>query len=137
MAENYYQEADGAAVVADSLDRLVVGTGKHRTHLESRLDEGRRLVVMDVIDRIKVHLLAFTLDVDHFATDKAVGAEQVRKHFDRLRIARLAHQFKSQNAKGIARHDGGGFAELLMARGLSAPKVIVVDAGQVIVNEGA
>ena len=90
---------------------------------------------MDVIDRIKVHLLAFAFDVDHFATDHAVGTQQVSEDFDRLRVAGLAHQLESENAKGIASHDGGGFAELLVARRLTAPKVIVIDAGQVIVNQ--
>ena len=90
---------------------------------------------MDVVDNFQVHLLAFALDVDHFATDHAVGTQQVSEDFDRLRVAGLAHQFESKDTEGIASHHGGRFAELLVARRLAAPEVIVVDAGQVIVNQ--
>ena len=90
---------------------------------------------MDVVDNFEIDLLAFAINVDHFATDHAVGTQQMCEDFNRLRVAGLAHQLESENAKGIASHDGGGFAELLVARGLSAPKVIVIDAGQVIVNQ--
>ena len=91
---------------------------------------------MDVVHRFQVHFLAFALDIDHFAADKAVGAEQVCKDFDCTGVSCLAHEFKSEHAKGISCHYGRSLAKLLVAGGLAPAEVVVVDTGQVVVNEG-
>ena len=52
-----------------------------------------------------------------------------------LRVARLAHELEGLHAEGIARHDGSRLAELLVRRGLATAVVVVVDAGQVVVDK--
>ena len=48
----------------------------------------------------------------------------------------LAHEFKSEHAKGISCHYGRSLAKLLVAGGLAPAEIVVVDTGQVVVNEG-
>ena len=85
---------------------------------------------------IAVHFLAFALDIDHLAANKAVSAKQVGQDLDSAGVARLAHKFKCQNAQSIASHNSRSLAKLLMAGGLAPTEIVVVDTRQIIVNQG-
>ena len=56
-------------------------------------------------------------------------------HAPRRLDGSIRKRFERQRQQRIARQNGGRFAEFLVAGGLAAPQVIVVERGQVVVNQ--
>ncbi len=81
------------------------------------------------------------LDVEHLAADHAVdGADGVGDEADDLhgcggRRVEAGEDFEGAGLQRIAGEDGDGFAESHVAGWLAAAQVVVVERGQVVVDE--
>ena len=93
---------------------------------------------------------AFGFNVDDLAADHAgweggVGAYAGAdgegdifqyRDYGRGRCGELGESLESEGLEGVAGEDGDGFAEEDVAGGLAAAEVVVVEGGEVVVDEG-
>src|SRR5439155_4017864 len=71
------REAQALARVADRRDRRAVAAGQPHAGAQRAADERRRLVDVDVLERLGRDRLALRLDIHHLAADHAPGARGV------------------------------------------------------------
>ena len=122
-------------------------------------DEGAGLGAVDPLDEIGGGRLALGLDVDDLAADHAggqaggdvgvdllgggadAGADGAGDLFEDVDggdggAVEPGDGVKGEGLEGVAGEDGDGFAEDLVAGGLAAAEVVVVERGEVVVDEG-
>ena len=96
---------------------------------------------MDGFDEFRRGLEVFAFDVEHLAADHAVdGADGVGDEADDLhgscgRRIEAGKNFEGAGLQRVAGEDGDGFAEGHVAGRLAAAQVVVVEGGQVVVDE--
>ena len=131
-----------------ALRRPVQGAGD-----DGRGDEGAGLGAVDGFDEVGGWRGAFGLDVDDLAADHAGGeagvdvakAADAGADGDRDLAqdgddgwggrGELRDGLEGERLQSVAREDGDGFAERDVAGGMAAAQVIVVERGQVVVDE--
>ena len=97
---------------------------------------------MDVFESGEVGLLVLGFEVNHLAADHAVdSAGGVGDFADdgdaRLGWARdLRQHFIGLRLQGVSGQDGDGLAESLVAGRTAAPQVVVIERGQIVVDQG-
>ena len=96
---------------------------------------------MDGFDEFRRWLEVFALDIQHLAADHAIdGADGVGDEADDLhgcgrRRIEAGKDFKGAGLQRVAGEDGDRFAERHVAGGLAAAQVVVVERGQVVVDQ--
>ena len=113
-------------------------------------DEGSGLGAVDGFDQFCCWGLALGFDVDYLAADHAGGQGGVWTYSCAYCEGDFAEDgyggrgwgwecgdgLEGEGLEGVAGEDGDGFAEDLVAGGLAAAEVVVVEGGQVVVDEG-
>ena len=122
-------------------DVVGVGSGVDAAGDDADADEGAGLGAVDGFDQLGGGLEVFAFEIEHLAADHAVdGADGVGDEADDLhggrgRAVEAGEHFKGAGLEGVAGKDGDGFAEGDVAGGLAAAQVVVVEGGQVVVDE--
>src|SRR5713226_1184335 len=97
---------------------------------------------MDVLQHLRIDGLAFGFDVGDLAADHPVDGSGGGSNFRKYGSAAFGRSggggdsFKRQGQKSVAGENGDGFAEFFVASGFAAAEVIVVQRGQIIVDQG-
>ena len=97
---------------------------------------------MDELERRFGDGFTLALEVKHLARDQPAaprGARQLPNQGSYAvpgRCPRLGKNFKSDRQECIARQDRDPFAKNFVARGAAAAQVVVVHAGEVVMDEG-
>jgi hypothetical protein len=83
---------------------------------------------------------AFTLDIEDFSADKSVGSSGLGENADGLAGADwvdggLSEDFECESEESISGEDGEGFSEYLMASGAASAEVVIVDSGEIVVDQ--
>ena len=96
---------------------------------------------MDLFEGFFRDFFAFAEDVDGFSADEAFGADAFGgdfEDFDDLacRKGQGGEDFEGEGEEGIAGKEGDGFAELDVAGREPSAEVVVVEGGEVVVDEG-
>ena len=113
-------------------------------------DEGAGFGAVDLLDELGGGLVVFGLDVDDLAADHAgrdagggsyAGAdgegEVVEDGDDGGGWGgEIGDDLEGEVLEGVAGEDGDGFSEGYVAGGLAAAEVVVVEGGEVVVDEG-
>src|SRR3984957_4995814 len=138
-------QAHGASHLADSVEAAGDEAGG---------DESSCFGAVDGFDQLGGGWGAFGFDVHDLAADHAgreLGVEVADTAYagadgegyfagDRYRCGGWSGErgdsLEGEGLEGVAGEDGGGFAEEDMAGGLAAAKVVVVEGGKVVVDEG-
>ena len=130
------------AVLAQVFERGPAGAGKEGAAADAGADERAGLGAVDGLDLLRGNFPAHGLQVGHLAGEHpAAGAGGGGKLLDDLRApagvgeAQAGEEFEGQRQQGVAGQEGDGLAELLVAGGLAAAQVVVVERGQVVVDE--
>ena len=119
-----------------------VATGIEASGNKARGDERAGLRAMDIVDGLQVRLGVFGFEIHDLAANHAVdGAGAMREFGDDAdarfgRTAQVRHHFVGVGLKGVTGKNGHGFAEGFVAGGTSAAKIVVVECGKVVVNQG-
>lgn len=95
------------------------------------------------MDRLQVGLVASALlglDIEHFAADKSERTRGMGESSDaRGDLARVvaatSKDFETEGKEGVAGKNGHRFAELDVARWSPAPQIVVVDGGEIVVDQ--
>ena len=96
---------------------------------------------MNGFDEFGRGLVVFAFDIEHLAADHAIdGADGVGDEADDLdcrsrRRVETGKDFKGAGLQRVAGEDGDGFAERHVAGGFAATQIVVVECGQVVVDE--
>ena len=104
-------------------------------------DERAGFGAMDGFDELGGGLEVFAFEVEHLAADHAVdGADGIGDEADDLRgrvgrAVEAGQHFEGAGLQRVAGEDGDGFTEGDVAGGLAAAQVVVVERGQVVVDE--
>ena len=104
-------------------------------------NERAGLGAMNGFDQLGRGLEVFAFEVEHLAADHALdGADGVGDEADDLdgcggRAVEAGEHFKGAGLQRVAGEDGDGFAKDHVAGGLAAAQVVVVEGGQVVVDE--
>jgi len=83
----------------------------------------------------------FAFDIEHLAADhsidRAYGVGDEADDFDGSggRTVKPSQHFEGAGLQSVAGQDGNGFAKGLVAGGLAAAEIVVVEGGQVVVDE--
>jgi hypothetical protein len=115
-------------------------------------DEGSGFGAVDALDELGGGLDAFGFDVHDLATDHAVGqaageigadaggdgvGDGLQDGDGRVwRAVEARDGLEGEGLEGVAGEDGGGLAEDDVAGGQAAAEVVVVEGGEVVVDEG-
>ena len=95
------------------------------------------------MDRLQVGLIASTLlglDIEHFAADKSERTRSMGESPDASGdltgiVAATSKDLETEGKEGVSGKNRHGFAELDMARWSPAAQIVVVDGGEVVVDE--
>src|SRR5690242_18558707 len=97
---------------------------------------------VDKFEHGRLDALAFGFEVGDLAADHAVdgagGFGDFREHGDAAAgvDGRGSNGFESESKKSVTGENGGGFAKFFVAGGFAAAEIVVVESGEIIVNEG-
>ncbi len=97
---------------------------------------------MDVFEGGEVGLLVFGFEVNDLAADHAVdGAGAVGNFPDDRdagsgRASNLSQHLIGLRLQGVSGENGDGLSEDLVARGTSASQVVVIERGEIVVDQG-
>ena len=133
--------ADGFAETAEAGDVLVGRPADKGSSDDRSANKRGSLRAMNVFERGGVDGLAFRLDVGDLAADHAVDGASGAADFGDDANAAIGRDvgvgkcFERKSEQGVTRENGHGNAEFFVARGLAAAKVVVVEGGQIVVNE--
>ena len=134
-------QAGGHAEVMQRLHLLRAGAGAHAAQLHAGGEQRGSFAFMDKTQILQRQLFALALQIGHLTAHEvqaACRACEFQHHHRRGMTRRhrcLRHQFKRQGLQGIPRQQCDGLAIDLVAGRYAAAHVVVVHAGQVIVNE--
>ena len=104
-------------------------------------DERARLVAMDALQRLAIRLRALRFQIHHLPADHAFDASRSTSdflddaHASLGRAGQLGQSLIGGGLQGIAGKNGRGFSERFVAGGLAAPQVVIIQRGQIVVNE--
>ena len=127
---------------AQSRDLTGFGTADEPAHHEGGFDHGGGFIQMD-----KIQFLAgcvsffFCEEVGHLSTDESLATRGRREFADeamgevRLVGIRVGQQCKGVREQRVASEECGRFVKCLVGGGASAAQIIVIHAGQIIMNE--
>ena len=96
---------------------------------------------MDGVDKLGRGLQVFAFDVEHLAADhafdRAHGIGDEADDLDRRggRALESGQHLEGAGLQRVAGQDGDGFAKGLVAGGLAAAQVVVVQGGQIVVDQ--
>src|SRR5208282_915837 len=131
----------GLAIDAEAFYVGCAGAGVHPSADGARGDQGCGFGAMNVFERGEIGFLMLGFEVHDLAADHTVdGARSVRNLADdcypRLGgTVDLREHLVGLSLQSIASQDCRGFAESLVAGWPAAAEVVVVEGGQVIVDE--
>ena len=96
---------------------------------------------MDLVESLFGDRFAFAEDVDGFSADEALGADAFGGDFEDFDDllgwkGEGGEDFEGEGEEGVSSEEGNGFAELDVAGGESAAEVVVIESGEVVVDEG-
>ena len=117
------------------------GIGRHGSHPQGENDHRRGLALMDVSDIADPKFLPLGLQVGNLSRDQLQAASGSRhllqQHGKRVSLAPLdsGNQSEGLRQQGVAGKHRDSLAEDLVRGGATAPEIIVIHAGKVIVNQ--
>ena len=118
---------------------LVVRSAQKCADLAGCRNKCAGLALVDQLEGLGGHWLAFRQDVYRLPTHqpaRRAGQDRDRSdHSCRVRFGR-SQDIESQSKQGISRKDRYRFAELHVACRPTAPEIVVVQRGKVVVDEG-
>ena len=144
IVANLECEADVQRIIFCGFDALLVGAGRDAAHHARRHHQVRRFACILDAEHVERDHLILGLEVNALPADHAALAGAERQYGRRLRCAlrtddaeRLGAQrrFKRLRQKAVAREQRLAFTENLVVCGLAAAHVVVVHAGQIVVDQ--
>ena len=133
--------ADEFAETAEARDVFVVRAAGEGSGDDGSANKRGGFRAMNVFELGGVDLLAFGFDVRDLAADHAVhGAGGVANFGDDANAAigrdvGVRERFEGESEQAITGENGHSDAEFFVAGGLAAAKIVVVEGGQVVVNQ--
>jgi len=140
-------EADGGAVGVDGFDDGVVGGRAEGAHSAGGADEGSGFHAVDTLEVFEGGLggggFGFfgVAGIEDLSADHAFDAGGVGEFFDEFDGEfgfgdAGGEEFKGEGVEAVAGEDGEAFAVDFVVGGATAPEVVVVHGGEVIMDEG-
>src|SRR5947208_3220675 len=96
---------------------------------------------MDVLQHLRIDGFAFGFDVSDLATDHSVDGPGSSGHFGKNGSSAFrrdrggADRFECQGEECITGENGDGFAKFSVASRLAAAQIVIVESGQIIVDQ--
>lgn len=133
-------EADFFAEVFEIRLNLWSGTGENGSDFAASTEESTGLPGVDGLEKGHVARNAFALDIEHFSADESVRARGLGENADGLAGADgidggLGEDFECEGEQSITRQDSKGFPEDFVASGAAPAEVVVVDRGEIVVDQ--
>src|SRR4029077_2205841 len=135
------EKSEGFAETAEARNIFCRSSGAQRARRDGGPNESGVFRAVNVFEHFRLDALAFRFEVGDLAADHAVngsrGAGNFRKHGDATSgiDGGGGNRFECQSEESIAGENRRGFAEFLVASRLAAAEVIVVESGEIVVNQ--
>src|SRR5215471_9717072 len=129
---------------AEMAKTLNIGFGcarADRTRRDRGTNEGSGFASVNVFEHFRSNTFAFGFEVCDLSADHAVYRTRRRCDFVEYFYAKigrdwcLAYRCEGKRKESVARQDGDGFSELLVASGFASAQIVVVEGGKVVVDE--
>ena len=141
VVDDLKSEAERLAEVGERGEARGRGMGAHGTEADAGGQERGGFAAVDVLQSRAAEFLAFALEVGDLAADEPLAAAGAGEFADERGggVARrrrgLCEDGKRDGEQRVAGEDGHAFTEDLVRSGPTAAKVVVVHAGEVVVDE--
>src|SRR5262249_32710034 len=142
VVDNLEGETDILCEAAKLGNGVGIGFSVEASTHHARGNQGCSLGTVNVLQHGEIGFRVFRFEIDDLTANHAVdGSGTVRNFLDDANprswgTAEASEYFVSMSLQGVAGEDGDGFAENLMASGPSAAEVVVIEGGQVVMNQG-
>src|SRR6266478_6267779 len=133
--------ADGLSKAAKARDVVFTCAGAQSARGDGSADERSCFRAMNVFKHLRLDAPALCFDVSDLAAHHSIhgprGCSNFRQdgHTAFRSHGCSADGLERQRQKRIARKNGDGFAELLMARRFASAKIVIVESRQVVMNQ--
>src|SRR5262249_42354586 len=135
VVHNLEGPADVFAKSTQPFDVRFARTARERSGRHGRANQRRGLRAVNMLEHLGLYLAALRLEVRDLPSYHATARSGSYSIFvahgpsPRGRDGRPSQRLEGQRQQGVPRQDRGGLAELLVASGLAAPQVVVIERG--------
>ena len=143
--QNVIDDLESQAHVLSVAGKRVVllgsGAGVDGAEAQAGAQQGAGLRAVDGLEQLRVGRFVFALEVEHLPSDHAVdcagGGGEFGRHAraaDGAGVFERGQHFEGEREQGVPGEDRHGLAEYLVAGGLAAAVVVVIEGGEVVVD---
>ena len=143
VVDNLEGQSDVLAKACEGGELLGLGGGIDRTHAYAGTQQGSSLGSMDRIEQLRRGGLSLALEVVHLAanhsTHGAGGGGQLPHQLNApfgVDLFKPRENLECEREQRVAGQDRDGVSEDLVTSGPAAPEIVVVESGEIIVDQG-